>query len=1381
MRLIDRVRGIARVVAVATGLLVIVAPSRAALASTACETEPNPTPEGVSFVPCQVVVKFYPAVDPVPIISAVGTSEISNLRQQLTDSPLNGTTLTQAEIPPDIWDMADIHYVQITDPGKTVAQAISDFEATGDVEFAEPNTLSQMATHEPTPNDPLFVRKWDLLNVGQTGQNGACTGAGAPTACCTGLRTGNCAPACTGAGAPIPCCTGAGRGTCDGIIDADMDAPQGWQLHRSVYGFTDCRSVLVGVMDTGVDFTHPELVNNAWTGPGGIHGANFTASPVNFDVSDNDGHGTFVAGLIAAEGNNGLDISGVCWRAQIIALKAENGNGFASADTAAATIASAAYNIAVNFFNLNLPPIRVLNMSFGPNLPQADHLNALANAIANSTGILVVAAAGNSRVNVDGGEIGWCGTPQKFCADVGLTKDCKGSTCRRQGVCVGGPTPGMICGGNCMGGPTPNAPCEDLGVVGGQCGVGGTCQDNECGAGGMCQGSCVGGPNPGMACNQLGFAGGVCGAGGRCLQRFGRCEGGPKARQFCTNIGMAGGFCGAGGRCIDVGFMPCQTEKDLATLAPPLNGLQAPVLCVGASTHKDAMALFSNYGATSVHLVAPGQSVHSLSATYDTDMNIYRHPGAAGTVVVGDTRLGFVNAPDHPLSTNSAVVANDPDVDSRLSPIPTPPATTTPVRHDEVNPPNGTFDPPNECIYRDMDNNGSVSCGDIRFGNSSVCPDGTVAGRCGGGPTPGKVCTDCGVAGGQCGAGGTCAQGSCVGGPTPGIACTDVGVTGGQCGAAGTCSGDADVGNNLVNFAANEMRTSTRWGNGTSFSSPDVAGMAALCLSIPDFHDLPPTVTRNMMMRFVDRKTDVADAGVPLTASSSSRGRARWMCTADLGDFAQAPGTHDPFGYNTLQREPLMRVGTPAIPAVNVRGPVHLDTGNEWLGENVSNEHNADTPPSRDEDPTENVTPADSDVFDDGFIGFTFGAGGIVTGVRARICSDVFGMNDGAGGRYGAATKRLFLNGFFDWNGDDDFDLPGEHNLDFPIDPTILFAPGSVANTVPPPTNCVLVLAPFVIPAPRAGIPKAWRLRVDYGEDVSGAIPFGYRVGDPLPATNHLDIATFGEVEDYLGTQFTPYPYCMVDCRTFGRFGKRADISCDLVANDPGGAFQLGTGSMMTDGSVMIADQVRLLADTSIWSAFFNTLHTGLGAVIRDGTGVPTLPVLNPFPTVAPFACSGPDVIVAPFQSVTLPPGTYNRVRLLTGGTLTLDPGGTFNFCSLRTARPGNIFIAGTDQTTINIAETLRIADASVLQSLPGIPGAIINVAGRSVRIGRGAELDAFVTAPNALMKPGRGSILNGTFIMNACGSDKAVHCGCEIIPPFTTTTTTTTTTTSTL
>ncbi|HJQ85517.1 MAG TPA: S8 family serine peptidase [Candidatus Binatia bacterium] len=1232
-------------------MVLFAAGSRPALGATACESEPNPTADGVRFVPCEVVVKFYPGVDPVPIITAVGTTVLDNLREQLTDSPLNSTVLTQADIPPDIWENADVYRLQVTDPGKTVQQAIVDFLATGDVVFASRNRISRLKAHQPTPNDPLFARKWDLLNVGQTGT---------------------------------------------GVIDADMDAPQGWQLHSALFGGTvDCRSILIAVMDSGVDFTHPDIAANAWVGPGGINGVNVSVFPPNFDVSDHHGHGTFVSGLIAAHGNNGLDISGVCWRAQIVAIKADAGDGFEAWSTAAGTIASVAYNIAASF--LNLPPIRIINMSYGPDIPESDPLNSVALAIADAAGILGVAAAGNSTVNVDGGELGLCsgGGPVQLCADVGITGgDCPaGSTCVRLGGCSGGPTPGRV--------------CSDVGTTGGQCGAGGTCG-----------GRCVAGPTPGIFCTDLGVTGGQCGAAGTCVQRVGRCGGGLTPEALCADIGVLGGQCGIGGLCREVGFVPCQADKDLAGLPPPFNALTSDLICVGASTHTDATATFSNYGPATVHLLAPGERVHSLSATYDIGMNFYRVGGAGGTVAVGDRRLKAVIPPGVTFGIGSLVAAGNPDIGSRLVAVP------ALVRHTEVTV-NGLYDPPNECAYIDEDNNGSVGVGDVRF---TSCP--------GFAPTGGPVAT-----------------------------------------------GDTDIGSPLIAFAANEQRTTTRWGNGTSFSSPDVAGLAALCLSTPAFRDLTPAVTRDLMIRFVDRKNGVASGGGGAAASSLSQGRARWMCTADLGDLAQAAGTHDPFGYHTLQLEPFMRLGTPALGATPAHGPVHLDTGNEWLGAHVSNEHNADTPLPRDEDPTANVLPANSDAFDDGFVGFLFLGGGVVGGVRAQVCSDAFGLTDGAGGRYGAGARQVFLNGYFDWNGDGDFDLPNEHNLHVPINPNAIFPIGSFPNSVPPPTRCLVVTAPFVVPAPGPGIPAAWRLRVDYGEDVSGALPFGYRAIDPRPAADHVDIATFGEVEDYVASQATavPIPYCMVDCRTRGRFGNDAQLACDMVANDPAASFQLGKNVFMADGTTVTGDTVKLLSDASVWNANANTLQQGDGATVRNTTGTPTIPYLDPFPTVTAMPCSGPDVIVGAGQSVTLAPGTYNRVRVARGGTLTLDPAGVFDFCSLRTTRQAAIYVTGSDQTIINIAETMRISNASVLQSQGTVPGPVINVAGRLVRVGRDARLDAYVTAPNALFRVGRAGQINGTFVANECGTDKSVVCGCNINPPGTTTTTVSTTTTTTL
>ncbi len=116
----------------------------------------------------------------------------------------------------------------------------------------------------------------------------------------------------------------------------DIDATQAWTIS------TGSKNVVVAILDTGIDLTHPDLMNNIWTnepeanGPAGLdndgdgyiddlHGWNFIAN--NNNVNDDQGHGTNVAGIIGGEGNNGIGVAGVNWNISMIPVKVLDANG----------------------------------------------------------------------------------------------------------------------------------------------------------------------------------------------------------------------------------------------------------------------------------------------------------------------------------------------------------------------------------------------------------------------------------------------------------------------------------------------------------------------------------------------------------------------------------------------------------------------------------------------------------------------------------------------------------------------------------------------------------------------------------------------------------------------------------------------------------------------------------------------------------------------------------------------------------------------------------------------------------------------------------------------------------------------------------------------
>lgn len=142
------------------------------------------------------------------------------------------------------------------------------------------------------------------------------------------------------------------------------------------------KGIKVAVIDTGVDPYHPELQGRVrWD-----LGYNFNDS--NGDSSDQSGHGTHVAGILAAAGNNGLGIAGVAWDAEILPIKIMDAKG----GTDFAALAGIKYAVEMG--------AKVLNLSFSRPSDKANPLFTMAIEYARKKGAVVIVAAGNDRGKV---------------------------------------------------------------------------------------------------------------------------------------------------------------------------------------------------------------------------------------------------------------------------------------------------------------------------------------------------------------------------------------------------------------------------------------------------------------------------------------------------------------------------------------------------------------------------------------------------------------------------------------------------------------------------------------------------------------------------------------------------------------------------------------------------------------------------------------------------------------------------------------------------------------------------------------------------------------------------------------------------------------------
>ncbi len=167
----------------------------------------------------------------------------------------------------------------------------------------------------------------------------------------------------------------------------DIAAADAWEL------VTDCRDQVIAVVDTGIHYGHADLIDNMWQGDwqgAVIHGWDFidNDSDPSPDAA-HENHGTHVAGIIAAVGDNGLGSAGICWQASIMSLRVLDEDGNGTTATLGEGIRWAVDNGAT-----------IINMSLG-GTGGYDYFLADAISYAEQHDVLVIASAGNSTKNND--------------------------------------------------------------------------------------------------------------------------------------------------------------------------------------------------------------------------------------------------------------------------------------------------------------------------------------------------------------------------------------------------------------------------------------------------------------------------------------------------------------------------------------------------------------------------------------------------------------------------------------------------------------------------------------------------------------------------------------------------------------------------------------------------------------------------------------------------------------------------------------------------------------------------------------------------------------------------------------------------------------------
>jgi thermitase len=225
----------------------------------------------------------------------------------------------------------DLHVFRIPED-LCVEEVLVTLRLNPDVEYAEPNSRTSVLV---TPNDTLFSYQYALFNQGQD--------IGVP-------------------------------GSPQGTARADIKATEGWEEAKGSI------EVVIGILDSGLDLLHPELVNKAVSG-----GRDFIND--DFDATDDHYHGTMMASIAAAETNNGEGIAGVAWNCKVLPVKIVDQDGLGDYATLIEGLIWAADQ-----------GVDVINLSLGGDVPSAALESALEYAY--EKGVVIAAAAGNTDAPV---------------------------------------------------------------------------------------------------------------------------------------------------------------------------------------------------------------------------------------------------------------------------------------------------------------------------------------------------------------------------------------------------------------------------------------------------------------------------------------------------------------------------------------------------------------------------------------------------------------------------------------------------------------------------------------------------------------------------------------------------------------------------------------------------------------------------------------------------------------------------------------------------------------------------------------------------------------------------------------------------------------------